>query len=88
MLELTGTVSSRDMQAQLLDSMDLEREKGITIKLQPVQMRWSLGARDASGVGGGVGQGLEGTPSRTQLGHWNVIRSGRWPRGGQPERSR
>src|SRR5438132_519996 len=40
MLELTGTVSSREMQAQLLDSMDLEREKGITIKLQPVQMRW------------------------------------------------
>jgi GTP-binding protein LepA len=40
MLELTGTVQQRDMQAQLLDSMDLEREKGITIKLQPVQMRW------------------------------------------------
>jgi GTP-binding protein LepA len=40
MLELTGTVSKRDMQAQLLDSMDLEREKGITIKLQPVQMQW------------------------------------------------
>lgn len=41
MLELTGTVQKRDMQAQLLDSMDLEREKGITIKLQPVQMNWS-----------------------------------------------
>lgn len=40
MLELTGTVQKRDMQAQLLDSMDLEREKGITIKLQPVQMKW------------------------------------------------
>ena len=40
MLELTGTVQKRDMQAQLLDSMDLEREKGITIKLQPVQMAW------------------------------------------------
>lgn len=40
MLELTGTVTKRDMQAQLLDSMDLEREKGITIKLQPVQMQW------------------------------------------------
>ncbi len=40
MLELTGTVEQRDMQAQLLDSMDLEREKGITIKLQPVRMRW------------------------------------------------
>jgi GTP-binding protein LepA len=40
MLELTGTVAKREMQAQLLDSMDLEREKGITIKLQPVQMSW------------------------------------------------
>lgn len=42
MLELTGTVQKRDMQAQLLDSMDLEREKGITIKLQPVRMQWRL----------------------------------------------
>jgi GTP-binding protein LepA len=40
MLELTGTVSRRSMHAQLLDSMDLEREKGITIKLQPVRMKW------------------------------------------------
>jgi len=40
MLELTGTVERRNMQAQLLDSMDLEREKGITIKLQPVRMQW------------------------------------------------
>jgi GTP-binding protein LepA len=47
MLELTGTVSKRDMQAQLLDSMDLEREKGITIKLQPVQMQWKVGALPA-----------------------------------------
>lgn len=40
MLEITGTVEKRDMQAQLLDSMELEREKGITIKLQPVRMEW------------------------------------------------
>lgn len=44
MLELTGTVEKRRMQAQVLDKMDLERERGITIKMAPVRMEWQKGA--------------------------------------------
>src|SRR5512139_2998789 len=40
MLELTGAVDPRDMRAQYLDSMDIERERGITIKLQSVRLTW------------------------------------------------
>lgn len=40
MLELTDTVQKRDMKSQVLDSMELEREKGITIKLTPAHMKY------------------------------------------------
>ena len=40
-LEKTETVSSREMQAQLLDSMDLERERGITIKLNAIELNYT-----------------------------------------------
>ncbi|MCL2316396.1 MAG: translation elongation factor 4 [Actinomycetia bacterium] len=45
MLQLTGVVSDRDMRAQYLDRMDIERERGITIKSQAVRMPWTVAGR-------------------------------------------
>ncbi|MEY9850590.1 GTP-binding protein LepA [Leifsonia sp. EB41] len=42
MLQITGVVSDRDMRAQYLDRMDIERERGITIKSQAVRMPWAV----------------------------------------------
>ncbi len=46
MLELTGTVEHRKMRDQVLDSMELERERGITIKMQPVRMVFKTGGEE------------------------------------------
>ncbi len=46
LLEFTKTISKRDMQAQVLDDMDLEREKGITIKSHAIQMNYNLEGQD------------------------------------------
>lgn len=45
MLQLTGVLSERDMRAQYLDRMDIERERGITIKSQAVRMPWTCGGQ-------------------------------------------
>ncbi|MDO4870473.1 MAG: GTP-binding protein, partial [Candidatus Saccharibacteria bacterium] len=49
LMEMTATVDKREMKSQLLDSMELEQERGITIKLTPVTMRYKYSPTDSLG---------------------------------------
>ena len=46
LLEFTGTLNERQMEAQVLDNMDLEKEKGITIKSHAIQMNYNLDGKE------------------------------------------
>src|SRR6266436_6106957 len=46
MLDVTGIVEARNMRAQYLDKMDIERERGITIKAQNVRLPWTIDGQD------------------------------------------
>ena len=59
-LEVTGTIQKRDMKKQVLDTMELEQERGITIKLQPARMEYEY-------VGDVQNEGVVGTEKNKQF---------------------
>src|SRR5918992_4824223 len=67
MLQLTGVVEARQMRAQYLDRMDIERERGITIKSQAVRLPWA--PRTGNGVGTSHILNMIDTPPHGRLTH-------------------
>lgn len=67
MLQITGVVSDRDMRAQYLDRMDIERERGITIKSQAVRMPWAVGPSAGSATEGTYALNMIDTPGHVDF---------------------
>ncbi|TQL47825.1 GTP-binding protein LepA [Homoserinimonas aerilata] len=67
MLQVTGVVSDRDMRAQYLDRMDIERERGITIKSQAVRMPWALDAQTGPSPAGTYALNMIDTPGHVDF---------------------
>ena len=67
LLEITGTVPMRSMQAQYLDRMPLERERGITIKMAPVRMEYAAGAAAGPHAGKKFELNLIDTPGHSDF---------------------
>jgi len=69
LMQLTDTVSDRDIQEQTLDKMDLERERGITIKLQPVRMDYNYQGQDPRFLNQKFVLNLIDTPGHVDFGY-------------------
>ncbi|MDM4761810.1 translation elongation factor 4 [Galbitalea sp. SE-J8] len=67
MLQITGVVSDRDMRAQYLDRMDIERERGITIKSQAVRMPWALRELQGTAAAGTYALNMIDTPGHVDF---------------------